>query len=509
MSRVTVAVGAELFQFESASRVTAVLLRGVARHPVGTLVWVATAFRTFQSDNNSDTFSHSWNGFYRARRLNTNSYYFIRIQACARKREILLKLMLSAQDAEALILNLTQPLDPESDREMVDLPAAAGRILAAPVTGTQDFPYWDNSAMDGYAVRHQDVAQGSAEDPVMLEIVEEIPAGSAPQKTIQPGQAARIFTGSMLPLGADTIVMQEDTQPEGDRVKIFTTPQPQAFVRHRAAFYQAGQPLLNAGIRLGAADIAVLATAQCLQVPVYRSPQVAILSTGNELVSPDRPLQPGQIVDSNQYALAALVAQMGAKPLPLGIVPDQPEVLKEKMAEAIESADLVLSSGGVSVGDYDYVDRILAELGAEIHVRSVAVKPGKPLTVATFPKANSSRPVLYFGLPGNPVSALVSFWRFVQPALRKLSGLQAGWQPAIVQGKVLQDLRSDGKRESYVWGQVQLSAGELAFEVAGGAQNSGNLINLAQTSGLAIVPVGTTRIAAGESVSILLVNGLS
>jgi molybdopterin molybdotransferase len=423
--------------------------------------------------------------------------------------------MLPAKDAESLILQLTQPLDPEGDREMVNLSAAAGRILAAPVAGTQDFPYWDNSAMDGYAVRHQDVSQGSPENAVTLEIVEEIPAGSTPQKVIQPGQAARIFTGSMLPQGADTIVMQEDTQREGNQVRILTAPKPQAFVRHRAAYYRAGQPLLAAGIRLGAADIAVLATAQCLQVPVYRSPQVAILSTGNELVPPDcleggtvkpRPLQPGQIVDSNQYALAALVAQMGAKPLCLGIVPDQPEALKAKIAEAIASADLVLSSGGVSVGDYDYVDRILAELGAEIHVRSVAVKPGKPLTVATLPKANASRPVLYFGLPGNPVSALVSFWRFVQPALRKMSGLHKDWEPAIVQGKTLQDLRSDGKRESYVWGQVRLRAGEFVFEVAGGAQNSGNLINLAQTNGLAILPIGTTGIAAGESVSILLVN---
>ncbi|WP_088892807.1 molybdopterin molybdotransferase MoeA [Leptolyngbya ohadii] len=416
--------------------------------------------------------------------------------------------MLTAQEAESLILQLTQPLDPKDDRETVDLSAAADRILAAPVSGTQDFPHWDNSAMDGYAVRYGDVAQGSTENPVTLDIVDEIPAGSTPKKTIQVGQAARIFTGSMLPPGADTIVMQEDTQREGDWVKILTSPKPQAFVRHRGAYYQAGQPLLQAGIRLSGADIAVLATAQCLQVPVYRSPNVAILSTGNELVSPGQPLQPGQIVDSNQAALAALVARTGAKPICLGIVPDQPEILKAKMAEAIASADLVLSSGGVSVGDYDYVDRILAELGAEIHVRSVAVKPGKPLTVATFPKANSNRPVLYFGLPGNPVSSLVSFWRFVQPALRKLSGLRDGWEPAIVQSKTLQDLRSDGKRESYVWGQVRLTKGEFSFEIAGGSQSSGNLINLAQTTGLAILPIGQTAIAAGESVSLLLVNGL-
>lgn len=420
--------------------------------------------------------------------------------------------MLSAQEAETLILNLVQPLDAQQDQELVPLTAAHGRILAASVTGRQDFPYWDNSAMDGYAVRQADLTHCGPDQPIGLEIVEEIPAGVQPQKTVQSGQAARILTGAMLPAGADTIVMQEDTQREGDRVIVFVAPKPQAFVRHRAQFYQAGHPLLPIGIRLTAPDIAVLATAQCPQVPVYRQAKVAILSTGDELVAPDQPLQPGQIVDSNQYALAALVAAAGAEPILLGSVPDRPELITQAITEAVHTADLVLSSGGVSVGDYDYIDRILAELGAEIHLRAVAVKPGKPLTVATFsapsqdgPEAN--RPTkLYFGLPGNPVSALVSFWRFVQPALRKLSGLATDWHPTFVQGRTLQDLRSDGKRESYLWGQVKLVQGEFQFQLAGGAQNSGNLINLAQTNGLAVLPIGTNQIQAGEQVQLLWIQ---
>lgn len=419
--------------------------------------------------------------------------------------------MLPAQEAESIILNAVHSLTSAGDREWVDLQAALGRILAAPVTGDQDFPYWDNSAMDGYAVRYEDVESCDEENPVTLEIIEEIPAGYQPQKSVQPGQTARILTGSMMPAGADTIVIQEETVRSGNQVTILSAPKPQAFVRHRAAFYRAGDVLLPAGIRLAAPDIAVLATAQCVQVPVYRRPRVAILSTGSELISPDRPLQPGQIVDSNQFALAALVTQTGAEPICLGIVPDQPEALKTTIAQAIAQADMVLSSGGVSVGDYDYVDRILADLGAEIQIRSVAVKPGKPLTVAVFApdsqdKQDTSK--LYFGLPGNPVSALVSFWRFVQPALRKLSGLAAGWQPTIVSGRSTQDLRSDGKRESYVWGKVDLVNGAYEFQVAGGAQNSGNLINLAQTNSLAIVPIGTTRIAAGEPIQLMLVNFL-
>lgn len=413
--------------------------------------------------------------------------------------------MLPAQQAEQIILDLVQPLSPQQDAEILPLTAAQGRILAAPVSGKLDFPHWDNSAMDGYAVRYEDVKTCSPENSATLDIIEEIPAGSVPQSTIQSGQTARILTGSMMPAGADTIVIQEDTQREGNRVTILAAPQPQAFVRHRAAFYQAGTPLLPAGIRLTAPDIAVLATAQCTEVPVYRRLRVAILSTGDELVTPDQPLQAGQIVDSNQYALAALVANAGAEPILLGIVPDDPDAIKQTIAHAITTADLVLSSGGVSVGDYDYVDRILAELGAEIHIRAVAVKPGKPLTVAAFSGLKSAH-TLYFGLPGNPVSALVSFWRFVQPALRKLSGLAKGWQPTFVQGYSVQDLRSDGKRESYLWGQAQLINGQFEFQLAGGSHSSGNLINLAQTNALAIVPIGQTQIAAGEPVQMLWVG---
>jgi molybdopterin molybdotransferase len=430
--------------------------------------------------------------------------------------------MLPAQDAERLILDLVTPLNPQRDVETIDLLSASGRVLATTVSGSLDFPHWDNSAMDGYAVRYDDVQGCSAEYPVTLEVVEEIPAGYQPQKVVEPGQAARILTGSMMPGGADTIVIQEETQREGDRVMILKAPQPKAFVRHRAAFYRAGEPLLPAGISLAAPEIAVLATAQCPSVTVYRRPRVAILSTGNELVSPDEPLAPGQIVDSNQYALASLVAATGAEPVLMGIIPDQPEQLQQAIANALSLADMVLSSGGVSVGDYDYVDRILDDLGGILHIRSVAVKPGKPLTVATFKKTETrkqqdfdpsssvlstqSSALLYFGLPGNPVSALVGFWRFVQPALRKLSGLNAGWHPNFVQGRSHYELRSDGKRETYLWGRVELINGAYEFQLAGGSHSSGNLINLAQTNALAIVPIGQTAIAAGEAVQIMLVR---
>ncbi|MEA5516599.1 gephyrin-like molybdotransferase Glp [Nodularia sp. UHCC 0506] len=411
--------------------------------------------------------------------------------------------MLSVSDAEAIILNLVQPLDQQRDIEIIDLLAADHRILSTSVTSKLDFPHWDNSAMDGYAVRYEDVQHSREAQPTSLEIIEEIPAGYQPQSTVQPGQAARIFTGAVMPTGADTVVMQEKTRRKNNRVFILTAPQPQEFVRHKGAFYQAEKQLLPRGIKLHPPEIAVLAAAQCAKLSVYRRPCVAIFSSGDELVTPDQPLQPGQIVDSNQYALAALVREAGAEPLLLGIVQDNPDALREAIAYAIAHADLVLSSGGVSVGDYDYIDQILESLGAEIHIRSVAISPGKPLTVATFPGSYSS---IYFGLPGNPVSALVTFWRFVQPAIKKLSGLAGGWEPVFLQVRSHHELKSNGQRETYLWGSLQLVDGIYEFHKAGGSHSSGNLINLAQTNALAVLPVGQTLISPAAEVQVLQIS---
>jgi len=407
--------------------------------------------------------------------------------------------MMPAPDAESLLLQLVRPLDPQQDRVDIPLSQSLGRVLAAEISSPLDFPHWDNSAMDGYAVRYQDVQTATPDAPVTLKLIEEIPAGQVPQQTVQPGQAARLFTGSMLPAGADTVVMQEQTQAEPGHVSILQAPSPQAFVRQRGSYCRAGEPLLPAGVVLGGADIAVLAAAQWAQVPVYRRPRVALLSTGSELVSLETPLGPGQIVDSNQYALAALVSQAGGEPLCLGIVPDDPDQLRDAIASALSQADLVLSSGGVSVGDYDHVDAILKDLGGTLPIRAVAVKPGKPLTVATL----AHTPSLYIGLPGNPVSALVCFWRFVAPALRKLSGQAGPWSPVFVPARTEQPLQAGGRRETYLWGQLRPDSDGYSFRLAAGSHSSGNLINLAQTNALAVVPVGQRQLAAGTTVRVL------
>ena len=410
--------------------------------------------------------------------------------------------MLPAAEAEAKILDLVAL---PTALEQVPLDAALGRILAQAIPSPLDFPHWDNSAMDGYAVRYEDVQSATAETPVVLALTETIPAGRSPTQPVGPGQAARILTGSMLPVGADTIVIQEVTQREGEQVLVLEAPDPQEFVRHRGSFCRVGDPLMKAGLSIGGPELAVLASAQCLSVPVFPQPRVAILSTGDELVGPETPLQPGQIVDSNQYALAALVRQAGAIPLPLGIVPDQPGALRATIQAALTQADAIVSSGGVSVGDYDYVDEILAELGAVLHIRSVAVKPGKPLTVATFPTEGGSTQ-LYFGLPGNPVSALVTFWRFVVPALRKRSGLATGWSPVFLPAVTGHTLKAGGQRETYLWGRLNTTVEGQEFTLAGGGHSSGNLINLAGTNALAVVPVGTTVISAGETVRVMALS---
>ena len=403
-------------------------------------------------------------------------------------------MMIPVQEAEAIILAAIAPL---TETESVDLGEACGRVLVQDVKGNLDIPHWDNSAMDGYAIRSADLQS----EPISLEVIEEIPAGQPPQKTLQAGQAARIFTGAMLPDGADTVVMQENTERQGDVVTILENPQPGKFVRSQGDYYRAGEPLLKAGTRLGAAEIAVLAACQCPTVEVVRRPTVAIFSTGDELRSPHETLQPGQIVDSNRYALGAFVQSLGASAKPLPTVPDDKDALRETMKLAIAQADIVMSTGGVSVGEYDFVEKLLEELGGEILIRKVAIRPGKPLTVAKFPGGK-----LYFGIPGNPVSALVGCWRFVQPAIKKLSGQNDDWLPHFVWATSPQTLKGAGSRDAYLWGNLTMAETGYVFTRPNGGHSSANLINLAQTNALAIVPKGVPEIAAGDRLKVMLVD---
>ena len=404
--------------------------------------------------------------------------------------------MISTDRATAIILELSLAV---AETETVSLSSALHRVLAESVVSNLDFPHWDNSAMDGYAVRWSDLQAGMER----LQVVSEIPAGVAPTRSIEPGQAARIFTGAMLPPGADTIVIQENTQRVDDQLQIINPATTQGeFVRRQGDFAKIGDVLLIRGTKLLPASIAVLAAAQYPQVQVYRKIRVAILSTGNELVQPSDILAAGQIVDSNQYALAALIQQWGGEVVLMDNAPDSLLELTALMQRAIDTADIVLSTGGVSVGDYDYVDQVLAELGGQIQITAVAVKPGKPLTVATFQR--DGQQILYFGLPGNPVSALVSCWRFIYLGFQRVAGVaipQLPWTESVTGV----DLRSDSKRESYLWGRVEFSSNQPEFRPVAGGHSSGNLINLARANALALLPVGQNA-AAGSVVRVLMID---
>jgi molybdopterin molybdotransferase len=401
-----------------------------------------------------------------------------------------------ASTAASIILDLVVPI---SQVETVELERAHSRILGQSIASRVDFPHWPNSAMDGYAIAHADVADCRWEQSSQLRVAFEIPAGTQPLRAIAPGEAARIYTGAMLPSGADTIVMQENTTRVGDLVTISTLPKFGDFVRQQGEYARMGTEILSAGMELNPAELAILAACGCNLVPVYRRPRVAIISTGDELVAVDKSLQPGQIIDSNQYALRAFVERAGGIPLYLGIIPDDRARLTAAISEAIATADLVISTGGVSVGDYDYVEEILHELGGDVRITAVAIQPGKPLTVAKFPTA------VYFGLPGNPVSALVSCWRFVAPAMNKLAGLPADtWQPNWSIASTTELLTADGRRERYLWGKVTTTNGENRFTPASGSKSSGNLINLAGANALGVMPIDCTEILPLDRLSVLL-----
>jgi molybdopterin molybdotransferase len=436
--------------------------------------------------------------------------------------------MFTVAATETCILDLVQPFESDKDGdslfpaetlrerdafrriEQVELNNALGRVIAYDVISEMDFPHFDNSAMDGYALRYEDIEENCE----LIIADSDIPAGAMVSKPLDRGQCARIFTGGMLPKGADTIVMQEDTERNGNALHLRIKPQFGEYVRHQGEFYRSGTTLIQAGTRISSSHLGVLAAARCGTVSVYNRPIVAILSTGSELVSlyNDKPLEPGQIIDSNQYALTALVEQAGAIALPMGSVSDRKEALFTAMTEAIAIADIVISSGGVSVGDYDYVDELLAQMGAKIHIRAVAIKPGKPLTVATIPPRGDlnnagkiSRAKLYFGVPGNPASAMVSFWRFIQGAIAKLSGEErSSWHPKFIKATTLGDLHAQGRRETYLWGHLSLKNGYWQFQPVDN-YSSGNLVSLAGINGLAVLRVNQTYVPADDEVTVMLV----
>ena len=314
---------------------------------------------------------------------------------------------LSVDEALGRILDRVKPLPPVP----IGLLEALGTTLAADVVADRDVPPFRNSAMDGYAVAAEDVA----EVPAILTVVGDIAAGGVPSRALVRGEAMRIMTGAPMPDGADTVVRVEDTDNRTDRVTISVVTPRGTSVRAAGEDLKSGETILRTGTVLRAAEIGVLATLGRANVRVVPRPRVAILSTGDELVELDAPLRPGQIRDANRYSLASAARAMGATPIPLGIVRDTADDLRRALRDAASKADMIVTSGGVSVGDHDHVKPVVDELGS-MDFWSIAIRPGRPLA---FGEIDGK---LIFGLPGNPVSSLLGFELFVRPALLKMSG---------------------------------------------------------------------------------------
>lgn len=365
---------------------------------------------------------------------------------------------------------------------------AVGRVLAEPVVAPHDVPSFANSAMDGFAVRADDVSSPGA----VLEILEDVAAGQVATVGVGKGQATRIMTGAPMPEGADTVVRVEDTEEEEGKVRIATAPRVGNSVRPPGGDVAAGSTIFPAGTRLSEAHVGVLATIGMVEPVVARRPKVAVMSTGDELVPPEaEELGPGYIRDSNRPMLLALVAAAGAEPIDMGTIPDDADSLRAALGQAAAEADAIVTSGGVSMGEYDVTKMVLRD-EADVDFFPVAMKPGKPQGFGTV----GGKP--FFGLPGNPVSVLVSFEQFVRPALLAMQGAVALLRPRLT-GIAGEDFGSDPAKEEFI--RVRFAdASPTPQVVQTGGSGSHVLSGAARADAFAVLGVDVAEVVAGDRV---------
>lgn len=395
--------------------------------------------------------------------------------------------MLDVADAATLVLDRTQRLGVER----VHVGEASGRVLAEDLVVEQDLPAFPASAVDGYAVR-------SADGGGRRHLAGESAAGRPFEGEVGPGEACRILTGAVLPRGADCVVMVEDTVQGDDWVEVPDHLRPGANFHAPGSDARAGQVAVTAGTELGGAEIGIAATLGNAHLTVVRRPRVAILSTGDELVEVGTTPGPGKIVDSNRWALAAAVREAGAEVTLLGIGPDQEGALRSLVTAALGDHDVLVTSGGVSVGSHDLIKPLLASLG-EVHVGRVRLKPGKPFTFATLPEGRRA-----FGLPGFPVSSLVTFEVFVRPALRKMQGF-ATLQRPLLPVRLDYDARPSRDRTEYQ--RVVLTRdGEALVAATTGSQSSSRLLSAVGAQALVRIPPGEEPIPAGTVMDAIILD---
>jgi len=409
--------------------------------------------------------------------------------------------MLSVSNARTRILEYFEPLDVIS--QPIDL--AAGRVLAGDIIARTDLPLFDNSSVDGFAIRLPDVASASHTSPQTLVVVADIQAGSTFDRPLKAGECARIMTGAALPPGAQAVVMVEDTDfqvrqpgtPAPANVAVYKPIQPGENIRLRGDDLHMGDKVLASGTRLRAQEIGLLAMLGVAEVPVHRQPKLALLSSGNELLPVDAPLTPGKIHDANSAMLAALTESLGVELHRLGVATDSEADLRARLERAVdEKVDVIVSSAGVSVGAFDYVKSLIESAG-ELDFWKVNIRPGKPLAFGKY------KGIPFLGLPGNPVSAFVGFMVFVRPVLEKLSGQTPNSQPHL-NAHLAEAVESDG-RESYMRAVVTEENGKLMARLTG-HQGSGNIFSLVRANALLIVPSGVKSLPANSEVEIWFIE---
>ncbi|MCS6886477.1 MAG: molybdopterin molybdotransferase MoeA [Acidobacteriota bacterium] len=400
--------------------------------------------------------------------------------------------LISVEEAQRLVLERIYP----RSIERVDLLSALGRVLAEDVYAAESVPPFTCSAMDGYAVRASDVASASQDAPAILSVLEDLPAGKMPTVTLGEGQAVRIMTGAVLPEGADAVVVVEVTKAEGKIVKVFEPVKVGQNVRPKGEDVKQGQLLVARGTRLDAACIGVLASARSY-LCVYSRPLVAIVPTGDELVEIDERPATGQIVNSNSYSLAALVRSSGAIQMIHPIARDNRFDLRSAIEFALQ-ADMVVSTGGVSVGDYDYVKEVLQEMGAEILFWRVSMKPGKPVVFAML------RDKPFFGLPGNTVSSFLSFLFFVRPAILKASGCTPPFTLPQIDVILDSDARSKGDRTTFLRAKLKLCNQRFYAELMPN-QGSGVLSSMLGAHALVVLDKGQKFLPKGSVARALVI----
>lgn len=381
--------------------------------------------------------------------------------------------------------------------EVVPLAEALGRVLGEEIIASHSVPPFDNAGMDGFAVRAADTVDATSDAPVRLQLIETIPAGHTAIRGLGAEQAAKIMTGAPIPEGADSVVQSEAAEEADGQVLVFEAVKRGKNIRRAGEDVLAGDQVLGPGSALGPAEIGLIASLGRPTVQVHRRPRVAILSTGSELVEVDQPLAPGQIRNSNSYSLRAQCQQMGVEPTMLGIVADDYESTRQLVDKGLDY-DVLLTTGGVSVGQFDFIKDVQDELGVERKLWGVAMKPGKPLVFGV------RGGTLVFGLPGNPVSAMVSFELFVRAALLRLMGYRKTTRP-LYRAIIAEDASNPDGRV-YVMRVRAWREDDVWHVSATGAQGSGILRSMVGANGLVFIPGGARGVRAGERVEFLLLR---